>query len=185
MRCFVAVDVSERAREQVGRLLGALRPSVPGVRWVRPDRMHLTLVFLGEVDDRFVDRARQALEGATSGAAPFRARLGGLGAFPSPGRARVVWVGMKEGRDALCGLQQRVESALEGAGYRPERRPFSPHLTLGRLRTPGDVAPACAVDFTSDGFNIDRVVMYRSVLAPEGPEYTRLAEFPLAAAGSA
>ncbi len=182
MRCFVAVDIPDRVREQIGELEKGLKTRVPGVRWVRPDRMHLTLVFLGEVDDAFVAGAKERLVRAVSGVVRFRARLGGLGAFPNPRRGRVVWVGMRDGRDELCALQQRVESALREVGYRPERRPFSPHLTLGRLRVPGDVAAACGTDFASDEFAIDRAVLYQSVLRPEGPEYTRLAEFALGVA---
>ena len=147
-----------------------------GVRWVKPGRMHLTLAFLGEVDGDFVASAKRGLSDGVRESVPFSVRLDGFGAFPNPGRARVIWVGVDEGRDALCRLQKLIVKELRKIGYRPERRPFSPHLTLGRLRVPADVSGVCACLFQSDEFLVDRVALYESVLRPQGPEYTRLAE---------
>ncbi len=179
MRCFVAVDISDRVRDQIGEYQKRLGPMVAGIRWVRPDRMHLTLAFLGEVSDEFITSAKEKLAEAVKGLKPFMARFEGIGAFSSPRRARVIWAGMSDGRDELCALQNKVVSGLQKVGFEPERRRFSPHLTLGRLRIPADVARVCEQQFQSDEFEIDRVILYQSVLKPEGPEYTRLAEFPL------
>jgi len=179
LRCFVAVDVPEQVLRQLGRLQEQLRREVEGVRWVKPSRMHLTLVFLGETTDDFVRRAEPELAVACASSGPFRAALQGLGAFPDSERARVVWVGMREGREELLGLQASVAAALARVGFQPERRKFSPHLTLGRLRSPGAVSALCERKFASDTFDVDQVVLYRSVLRPSGPEYTRLVEFPL------
>ncbi len=181
MRSFVAVDMSSEARSRIGRLQEKLRPTLAGVRWVRPDRMHLTLAFLGEVSDEFVAAAKEKLAGAVKGTAPFSARLSGIGAFPDSRRARVVWVGMGDGSEELCALQGKVVSGLKQVGFKPERRPFSPHLTLGRLRVPADVSRACEQQFQSDEFPVDRVILFQSILKPEGPEYVRLAEFMLTA----
>jgi 2'-5' RNA ligase len=87
---------------------------------------------------------------------------------------------MEQGKDAVCALQANAVRALRAVGYQPERRPFSPHLTIGRLRVPGDVSRATAVEFESESFAIGRVVLFRSVLQPAGPVYSVLAEFPLA-----
>ena len=106
-------------------------------------------------------------------------RLKGLGAFPGPSRARVVWIGTDQGKNEVCALQADVVKTLSSVGYQPERRPFSPHLTIGRLRIPDDVSQAVAVQFESEPFRIDNVVLFRSVLGPAGPTYNRLSEFPL------
>ena len=180
MRCFVAVDVSDRAREQIGEFQRSLKSGAGGVRWVKPDRMHLTLAFLGEVTDEFADSVKMVLPEAVTGLSTFQSRLHGVGAFPSPGRARVVWVGIDQGKEELVRLQQAVVAGLTQVGFKPERRPFSPHLTLGRLRQPADVSALVEREFTSQGFMVDRVVLYQSILKPEGPDYTRLAEFELA-----
>ncbi|OYD14883.1 RNA 2',3'-cyclic phosphodiesterase [candidate division WOR-3 bacterium JGI_Cruoil_03_51_56] len=180
MRCFIAVDISATALNQIKGLLVKLgKAGVAGVRWVKPFRMHLTLAFLGEVSLDFVTSVKECLPRAVAGFGPFSCRLNGIGAFPSRHRARVVWVGMDKGTDELCELQKRIAKELEKIGYRPERRPFSPHLTLGRLRFPADVTGVSEIRFQSDGFEIDRLILFQSVLKPEGPEYSRLAEFKL------
>ncbi len=179
-RAFVAVEISEGARRQIADLLGRLgrEPGVP-VRWVRPELMHLTLAFLGEVSGDFLESAKVRLADVTPQHRVLTMQLRGLGAFPSPARARVVWVGTEQGKDEVCALQAGVVKALRSAGYQPERRPFSPHLTIGRLREPGDVSRAVAVQFESEPFTVDSVVLFRSVLGPGGPAYSRLAELPL------
>jgi 2'-5' RNA ligase len=180
VRSFVAVEIPDAIRSEVGRLQQDLKRSAEGVRWVRPDRMHLTLVFLGEVENDYAEPAAGPLAEACGEHGAFEAALGGLGAFPNPSRARVAWVGMKQGGDALVRLQASVSRALEGMGYQPERRRFSPHLTLGRLRMPGDVSRLVGRDFSGTRFTVERVTLFKSVLRPEGPQYTRLADFPLA-----
>lgn len=180
MRSFVAVDIGDAERKAVAELQRGLKNKAGGVRWVRPDRMHLTLAFLGEVSEDSVESAKPKLAEAVRGFAAFDARLGGVGAFSSPRKARVVWVGMSEGKGELCSVQKRVVAGLKQVGFEPERRPFSPHLTLGRLRVPADVSQICGQEFRGAGFRVDRVILYKSVLKPEGPEYFRLAEFELA-----
>ena len=180
IRSFVAVSISEGARRQVADLLAGLRRE-PGslVRWVSPELMHLTLAFLGEVSQDFIEAATARLTEVASGHRPFPMQLKGLGAFPSPARARVVWIGTGCGRDEVCALQADVVKALRSVGYQPEKRPFSPHLTIGRLRMPGDVSRAVAVQFESESFMVERVVLVRSVRTPTGPVYSVTAEFPL------
>lgn len=179
IRAFIAIEVSDSVRTELGRLVGMLgnRPG-PRVRWVRPELMHLTLVFLGEVGEDFVARAIRKLEQVTPNVPCFNCRFSGLGAFPSPARARVVWVGVGAGRDELRGLQSSIAVALEQLGFRPEGRAFAPHLTLGRLREPVDVRQLVEHRFDSGVFRVTGVKVFRSVLGPGGPEYTELALLP-------
>ncbi len=180
IRSFVAVSILEGARGQIAELLGRLRREAgPTVRWVRPELMHLTLAFLGEVSQDFLDSAKEQLSEVAGRREPFVMQLKGLGAFPDQWRARVVWLGTDQGRTEVCALQKDVVRALSSVGYQPERRPFSPHLTLGRLRVPDDVSTAVAVQFVTEAFTVDRVVLFRSVLGSGGPAYSVLAEFPL------
>lgn len=180
VRSFVAVEVSAAVREELVELVERLRNLTSlRVRWVRPEQMHLTLVFLGEVGLDFVEAAKIELAGVAAGAGPIECRLAGCGAFPSLHRARVVWAGMEHGRDELANLQRLVSDALRRIGYQPEQRPFSAHLTLGRLREPADVEFLTGVEFRSSVFTVERLVLFRSVLAPEGPQYSVLGEFRL------
>ncbi len=178
-RAFVAIEVPESVRAQVSDLVRGLS-NLRNVRWVRPDAMHLTLAFLGEREPGFIEAVKQALATTSPGLVRFEARLAGLGAFPNPKRARVLWVGMAAGRDECSRIQRAVVSALVPIGFVPEDRKFSPHLTLGRLRTPDDVSAIAGVEFQSETFPVDRVVLFQSELRPEGPRYTRLAEYALA-----
>jgi len=180
IRSFVAVSISEGARNQIAKLLDRLRREAGTVvRWVRPESMHLTLAFLGEVSQGFLDSCGERLPEVAERHEAFTMRLNGLGAFPGPSRARVVWIGTDQGRNEVCSLQKDVSGALSSIGYQPERRPFSPHLTIGRLRVPDDVSRAVAEPFLSDPFAVERVVLFRSVLGAGGPAYSVLAEFPL------
>jgi RNA 2',3'-cyclic 3'-phosphodiesterase len=180
IRSFVAVSISEASRRQIAGLLEKLRrDGGPDVRWVRPELMHLTLAFLGEVSQAFLDSAKEQLHQAAKRHGAFTMQLKGLGAFPSPSRARVVWIGIDQGKQEVCSLQSEVTRALLSVGYQPERRPFSPHLTIGRLRVPDDVSKAVAVPFLSELFAVERVVLFRSVLGPGGPTYSVIAGLPL------
>ena len=180
-RLFVALDPPGPVREA----LGALERDLPGARWTPPERLHLTLFFIGEVDD---ERAR-AVEGALAGVPgpPAPVRIGGLGAFPSRRAARVL-VATVEPHPALEALHFRIAHALGPLDTEAERRPspgrtlpFRPHLTLARLRGADRRAvraflaePVPALAFEAAAFHL-----YRSARTPAGPRYHRLRSFPL------
>jgi 2'-5' RNA ligase len=182
MRLFVAVTLPEELKSRLAALQEQLRPAQADVSWVRPANLHATLKFLGEVEPKRVDRLRPALAEAARGVAPFRIRLGGVGTFGRP--PRVVWAGVGDGAGPLAGLAERVEAALGLVGFPKERRGFSAHLTLGRVRSgknlerllqaiadvpPGDVGETA----------VDAIVLMRSELNPAGSIYTELDRFPL------
>ncbi len=119
---------------------------------------------------------------AVEGRAAFPFQLGGAGAFPKPGRARVVWIGPAGGGDDLVGLAGAVSGALLPLGYEPDRQAFHPHLTVARLKVPGNVADVLAAigpGAAGDAFTVGEVVLYRSELSSKGPTYTALERFPL------
>ncbi|GBD85121.1 2'-5'-RNA ligase [bacterium BMS3Abin02] len=177
-RLFVAVAPSDDARHALAaRLCDPARP-LPG-RPVHPRNWHLTLRFLGDVDGPAYDRLLAALDEADLGEC-FRVRLGGLGAFPKPLRATVLWAAFTEGEDRLEDLAARVEQAVEISGAPGEDRPFRAHLTLARIRPHQDVRPILElVDPLGIGWIVDRVVLYRSHLGRGGPRYEEMAVFPL------
>ncbi|MGQ9707842.1 MAG: RNA 2',3'-cyclic phosphodiesterase [bacterium] len=179
MRSFVAIDISIEVKEQLSALLKHLDLNRNlNIKWVKPERMHLTLAFLGEVSFRFIEQAKVQLDEVARHFKPFICSLEGLGAFPNVSRARVLWVGMGAGEEEVKRVQEAVSKALVRIGYVPEKRQFSPHLTLARLRAPADVRFISGVSFKSSPFSISRVILFRSVLKSEGPDYSILAEFP-------
>lgn len=135
-RLFLAVDLSVDDRSALATVLEPLLP-LPG-RAVPPENWHVTLRFLGGTEDVTADRLLHALDDAPSGG-PFDIRLSGLGAFPKPQRASVLWMGIVDDDDRLAALNERCESAARAVGFEPEERPFHAHLTLSRVRPPEDV----------------------------------------------
>lgn len=185
----MAIDLPDQVRERLGeiiaRLSGRIAPGI--VRWVRPDGIHLTLKFLGEVSTGSLTQLTDVLERVSSSHAPLDVYIGGLGCFPNMRRPRVIWVGVEEASGQLAALQQALDGQFERIGYRREGRPFSPHLTLGRVREGAAVdavqeagrivALEPATDLSQ--VHVTAVCLFRSDLRPSGAIYTRLAEVPL------
>lgn len=174
MRLFIAVPLPEAAAARVGELLRDLRDRGWPVRWVRDGGLHLTLKFFGEVTPDRLETIQEALGQAAKDTAPIELALGGGGAFPSLGRARVLRLAVEAGPDLEL-LQDRLERACEEIGFPPEGRPFFPHITLGRVRE-GERLPREAgillertqLDFP---FLAERVVLFESRQTPQGPVY--------------
>ncbi len=153
---------------------------VPGARWVRPENMHLTLRFIGEVENGTADDVDAAL--GTVAAAPFDLSFAGVGHFGKPSAARILWAGVNP-NDALDHLQAKVEAAVTRAGLPAEQRRFSPHITLARLKRAqsGRVEQFVAehAGFRAAPITIDRFVLYSSFLSSSGAIYTLEAEYSL------
>jgi 2'-5' RNA ligase len=183
VRAFVALRMSDEVEAALAEFVESLRASSSGVRWVRRANLHLTLRFLGDrVAAEQLDRLNHALEEIAGGTAPFVVEVRGTGTFPNFERPQVVWVGLVSG--ALADLAKRVEAAAVQCGFPPERRPFSPHLTIGRVRhrrgwasVRRALTEAAERDFGATP--ADSMVLYRSVLGPETSTYTELARYTL------
>ena len=181
MRVFVAINPPPEARRAA---LEAARETAPdlgdGVRWTKPENVHVTLKFLGEVPDEALAGIRGALREACSVHAAFDARLRGLGAFPSTRRARVVWAGMDEGSRETSALAASVEAALEPLGFRREGRRYVPHATLGRVRgSPVGIEKPGEGVLETPRFRVVSAELTRSTLTPRGSIYETLEAFTL------
>jgi 2'-5' RNA ligase len=178
IRAFIAIDLPPAVKEALGGAARALGERVERgvVRWVRPEQMHLTLRFLGETPLDRLPAVRQAMDAAAGGRAPFELRLDGVGCFPNRNRPRVVWVGLAAadgGESApLLALKAALDEALAPVGRPPEDRPFTAHLTLGRVK---DERGARGIDWTADvpGLEIPVTALHliESQLKPDGPVY--------------
>ncbi len=176
-RLFTAIDIPEDVRDA---LLG-LQENLPGARWVPADNYHLTLAFLGEIDRAAADDADAAL--AEVSVPAFDLALAGIGTFGDGHRARTLWVGVDEPSGLLIRLQGKVETALRRAGIALERRKFSPHVTLARLKQPDPSAIGGYMQrhnlFRSRRFTVDSFALIESHLRADGPEYLPLIDYPL------
>ena len=182
MRAFVAVFPPLEVREALAGAARELR--VAGeVRWIRPDNLHLTLKFLGDVAEDDLPRIAGVLDPLRLRHEPFEARLSGFGGFPSARRARIVWAGIGAGTEPLRALALDVETFLEPLGFEREDRAYVPHLTLGRARgrpvTLGDVETNVEIPSGIGGFRVRNVELVESVLGGGGAAYTTLATYPL------
>lgn len=176
VRAFAALPLDQAALERIGERVAMLRPAIAGVRWVRPEGLHLTLRFLGWSSEPALESLAPALLAAAAECPASVARFSGLGLFPERGSPRVLWLGVD--LDASVGrLQQACERAAVAAGFAPEPRGFRPHLTLGRWR---DRAPRPSLPELDLGeAALDRLVLFRSRLQRGGAVYTPLRVFPL------
>ena len=183
IRAFIAVELPPAAREAVEGVVRDLRSRTgDGVRWVRPEGVHLTLKFLGDIDAGSVPTISEALDRCAASAAPFDLFLEGVGVFPNARRPRVIWIGLGGALEPLLALQQSVERELEELGFASERRPFTPHLTLGRVRDGVRASQVRGVSEAIAATTVERraelpvreVSLMQSDLRPSGAVYTRL-----------
>lgn len=178
----MAILLPDDLRARLAAEVDRLRPLARDVAWVATANLHLTLKFLGAVDAARLDAVRAALGGA--GGPPFDLVLRGLGAFPSATRPRVLWAGAGGGHAEAAALAGRLEAALAPLGFAPEGRPFSAHVTLGRVREPRRNPPladalTAAADRELGRLRVDRFALMRSDLSPRGARYTELATVSL------
>jgi 2'-5' RNA ligase len=179
IRAFIALELPDAARRTLVDLQARLQGELSQVRWVRPEGIHLTLKFLGDIPEAQVDPIGQALAATTQGQPPLKLGLKGLGVFPGVRKARVVWAGLEGETAALIALQRSVDAALEALGLPRERRRFKAHLTLGRFKKSPPAPDLVAVlercsEYGPCALTLDRVVLYRSELRPQGARYTHL-----------
>ncbi|MFC2023256.1 RNA 2',3'-cyclic phosphodiesterase [Chloroflexota bacterium] len=186
LRTFIAIELGQELRERLRGLQRRLDDQVAprSVRWVRPEGIHLTLKFLGDTPLHRVDEVKEALSLAAAEARPFSFTVGGLGCFPNSRQPRVVWVGLQEVTGNLSRLQQSVEARTAPLGFPTERRPFRPHLTLGRVnrrasksevREIGEIVATSAIG-TVHQVGVEAVSYIQSDLLPSGAVYTTLHE---------
>ncbi|MEE9299200.1 MAG: RNA 2',3'-cyclic phosphodiesterase [Acidimicrobiia bacterium] len=175
-RLFIAVALTDDALHALASLLDGV--AIPG-RAVAPSNWHITLRFIGDTDDVTGDRLTAALDGADLGES-FLIRWGGLGAFPRPTRATVLWVGLEEGAEPLLRLAEAVEAAVTAAGVPSEDRPVHPHLTLARIRPGEDVSSLVGSVAALDvRMQVERVSLFQSHLGRGGARYEVVESFAL------
>ena len=183
VRSFIAIELPDELKSGLAQLQAQLKTGKqPPVKWVNPYSIHLTLKFMGSIAADKISEITGAMEAAVKRISPFHLKVKDLGVFPNLRRVQVVWVGVSGEVDQLSRLQQGIESNLTPLGFTPESRPFTPHLTLARLRE--QASPDERQSFgqliasnrlaTVYGFSVDSINLMRSQLTREGAIYSRL-----------
>ena len=184
-RVFCAIELPPEVRRRAGDHIANLRASVPEVRagWDRPEKLHLTLKFFGEIEQGRVNALRDAASRAAGRASPFDLAIEGAGRFPPHGLPRVLWLGVTDASGALARLQSHLEDECAREGFPKEARPFHPHITIARLRRPEGARRLAALhlekDFARTEFRVPSLVVIRSELLPGGSRYTELSRHAL------
>ncbi len=183
-RSFIAVELSTEIAEGVRGIQKGLRERTAGVSWVRPEGIHLTLKFLGDVDPGRVEGIASTAEASIKAIGPFFIGIRGCGGFPNPRNPRVIWIGVEDPAGLVKELQARLEQGMQEMGFAREGRAYTPHLTIGRLRSgkrKGEVAQALEAMKGCDlgTMEVREICLFRSQLKPTGAEYTKLKVIPL------
>lgn len=178
MRTFIALELSEEIKEELGRLQDELKAADAEVKWVKPQNIHLTLKFIGNAEESKIEEIKKILESISSQNHPFEISLFRPGAFPELNRPRVIWVGIDKGCAEVEKIAKIVSDELEKTGFPKEERPFSAHLTLGRVKSGRNKArlkeKILSLETRPTSSAINHITFFRSTLTPSGAIYTAL-----------
>lgn len=184
IRSFIAFELPENIITSIRNVQERIKAYGFDMRWVRPENIHLTLKFLGNINRSDILKIGELLNESAEGYAAMSLAAKGIGVFPGIKRPRVLWVGLKGHMDSLIGLQKTIDEKLGAIGLARENRPFKGHLTLARVR--GGINPNRLSDamkevggFESEPFVADKIVLFKSELKPGGPVYTKLISISL------
>jgi 2'-5' RNA ligase len=184
MRTFIAIDLDKEIKNSISEFIRELDKGDRHIKWIKPQGMHLTLKFLGDITKEQTAGVESVLQMTAKGRNPFGLGFKGTGTFP-PGKKfpRVLWIGVKE-NESLMDVQSRLENDLERLHYPKERREYHPHLTLGRVRVPYHLESILSIldknrEREFGDMIVARITLFLSTLKPTGAEYTKLAEFIL------
>jgi RNA 2',3'-cyclic 3'-phosphodiesterase len=184
IRAFLALDLPDSLRPSLALVIEELKRSRADVRWVAVGNIHLTLKFFGNVPDEEIGALALAARQAAATSAPLQLQVTGAGAFPSPQAPRVVWLGLGGEVLPLTHLFHQLEKAFTALGHLPEGRAFNPHLTLGRVKSPANRERLAKLLTTLPPLNwppftVKELILFQSVLSPQGSKYTPLKVIPL------
>ncbi|HID94294.1 MAG TPA: RNA 2',3'-cyclic phosphodiesterase [bacterium (Candidatus Stahlbacteria)] len=184
MRTFVAIKIPKEIRDELTKLEDDLREGVlreAPIKWVEPQNIHLTLKFIGEVDEKKLEAIKTGLKRVLREFSPFRVSFSGVGGFPNLRRPKVIWVGVEEGKQTVISLATKIEDELERYGIPKEKREKSPHITIGRVKRPIvlDSKIEEELKFYAESFKVAEIFLIKSELTPKGPIYTDIASYHL------
>ena len=184
MRCFIAIPLSSQSHKELAQIQLNLKETDSDVKWVKSENIHLTLKFLGDIEETKIATISQKLQEVVKIHNYFEILVGKLGTFPNLLNPRVIWIGINKNEDKINNLQKNTEEALTPLGLEKEMRAFHPHLTLGRVRSKKNIKQLTEKIKTLQlpqfqPITVNKIVLFQSILKPSGAEYTVLEEFKL------
>lgn len=183
IRTFLAIDLPEEIKVQIENVQSRLKASVKGIRWARPEGIHLTLKFFGNISENKIADISSVVEKNTVDIRPLSLKVSTLGTFPNLKSPRVLWLGIGGSVEKLSDLQKEIEKDLESIGFQRGNRAFRAHLTLGRIKSPKNVKGLSEIMkneeiYDAGSFCAGGLTLLKSDLTPQGAIYTKLAYFP-------
>ncbi|MCP4570511.1 MAG: RNA 2',3'-cyclic phosphodiesterase [FCB group bacterium] len=182
VRLFIALLLPDEIKQALEQLIIDFKPRGQGIRWVAAKNMHLTLKFVGETTEDMIEPIGQALTTVLDGKQSHVIKISGCGGFPNLKNPRVLWAGL-DGAEPAAVMAKEIDEELRRLGFPKEKRPLSPHLTLGRIKQRSDISDLTtymqSLTFTSEPITLDRVALVKSTLTPSGPIYENLKLFTL------
>jgi 2'-5' RNA ligase len=183
LRLFIALPLPHEVEIELDRLTTVLRPKGPDVKWVPAKNIHLTVKFLGDTEEKLVDKIKAAIDGAAAGCPMIETTIDRIGGFPDLTRPRVIWAGSSQELESAQKMAREVDHRMHQFGFEKEKRGFNAHLTLGRVREGRSVAALAAYlesfKLQPIPLKLDRLVLFKSTLTPKGAIYERLHEATL------
>ena len=184
MRTFIAIELPDNIKKEIEQLQAPLKRTEAFVSWVKPSNIHVTLKFLGEVPEEKINEVFSATQKALEETGKFSMSLKGTGTFPNLKRPRVIWIGAGSGEEELSLMAKRIEEEMAKIGFPREKRKFSAHFTIGRVKSPKNLEKLMGLvessDFQTEKIEVGEVVVMKSQLHPAGAIYTPLKKIPLA-----
>lgn len=184
MRTFIAIELPSKIKESLANVQNKLKATGADVKWVEPQNIHLTLKFLGEIDDKKLSRIAEIMNEIVENNNPFDIRISSIGAFPKIDFPRVIWVGVEKGNKETKEIAKALEDKICEVGIPKEDRTFSSHITIGRTRSTLNRIKLVqelknlAIGFEKDNldFSVTKITLFKSTLTPKGPLYEALKE---------
>ncbi len=182
IRAFIAVEIDLPNKQKISGLISELKKTKADVKWITENQIHITLKFLGNIDEERVQKISDALDHISKNSKTFDVRFSELGAFPNMKRPRVIWIGVEKGGDLLKLLNKKIEIELEKLGFVKEKREYKAHLTLGRVKSLNNITSLAEsidkIEFQPTGeTKIERLILFQSTLTPKGAIYSPLSKF--------
>ncbi|MGQ9706899.1 MAG: RNA 2',3'-cyclic phosphodiesterase [bacterium] len=179
LRSFIALPLSKPLRENLITLIEELSRVSTKIKWVEKENLHITIRFLGDIDDELVKKISDILDDIAGGVVPFPFKVEGVGAFPHPKRARVIWAGVSQGFDEMVKIEKEISKRLEEIGIPKEEKAFHPHITIGRVKFPkGNLELAKYINESKGrvygGEAVSEIILMKSTLTPKGSIYEPL-----------
>jgi len=178
MRTFLAVEIPRQIRKKINNFIEEEKSKGLPIKWVKFENLHITLKFLGEIDENKKEEITPAIKELCKKYVRFNMNLQGLGCFPDPGNPRVLWIGVQPGHELLIDIAGELEEKLSQFGFKMEKR-FHGHLTIGRIKKFCKVDDILARSFKSEIFSATAITLFKSSLTPQGPIYEALEKFNL------